>query len=527
MLAKAQAGDATAQEEVGEAYCDGRLVPQDYAQGLDWLKKAAAQGNSHAASRLGALYKFGMGDAPPNQFEAFNWYLTAAAGGGVADELEVADRYFKGKGVTQSYVQGLDWYIKAARQGSLKAQVELGIAYLNGLGATKDPEKAFTYFLRAAGQGNGMAQYYVASFFWNGTFVERDPIQAYKWCKVSITHYNSQEATDLWHTITSSLTAEQKAQGEVLVANWPREMEGNAARPLQATFTSGTSTKVPFELVNGNIAVHVTVNGNKELKFMLDTGAADSIIDGICTSALKLPRSSFYEAAGGIGKNTFLSNQTAPLQLGLPGLTFDQVSLAISPAMPGTDGFLGLDLVKNYVLKIDYVNKTLEFISPQSFNAADAGQPIPLTITHLKALVSVRIKNNDFESPAANFVLDTGCAGGIVLSQHFLLANTSLAFTRGRTGQAFGFGGNIREEMVACSSASLGDLTLQNPMVSLVAQDQGAFQRFNGLIGNKVWQYFDVTLDFPNGRLYLKPNSKYQELAPPPPKPLAAPAGPD
>ena len=42
-------------------YDDGRGVPQDYAQALVWLRKAADQGNAAAQTNLGAMYGLGLG----------------------------------------------------------------------------------------------------------------------------------------------------------------------------------------------------------------------------------------------------------------------------------------------------------------------------------------------------------------------------------------------------------------------------------------------------------------------------------
>jgi TPR repeat protein len=61
-----------AQAQLGIMYLNGRVVPQDYAQAVAWLRKAAAQGNADAQSGLGVMYTFGRG-APQDNARAVAW----------------------------------------------------------------------------------------------------------------------------------------------------------------------------------------------------------------------------------------------------------------------------------------------------------------------------------------------------------------------------------------------------------------------------------------------------------------------
>jgi len=529
LLASAGKGDADAQEQVGAAYCDGVGVAQDYHQGLIWLQKAADQNNTRAISWLGLIYANGFG-VPPDQTKAFQYYLAAAtAGNDPSDEMQVAERYARGNGVSPSDVESLSWNAKAAAQGNAQAQLETGLDYFNGKGSTRNPEKAFGYFLQASHRDVARAQYYMAYFYWNGIFVQRDPVQAYKWIELATIRDQEDDATALRHEVTSSLTPEQADKGEALLDDWPRERRGlGSMAPLHATFKSGTSATMPFENIDGEIVIATTINDHDKVKLMLDTGAAASLIDGMSVSQYQIPRSSTYDSLAGIGKQVVLGNHTDDLSLALPGLTFDHVSMNIAPCMPRIDGILGYDILGNYVIKIDYIAKTVEFMSPENFNAADAGQLLPCTLSRSKIYVKAKLNNSHSESDSADFVLDTGCSGGFVLSQHFTLSYPNLAFSKGMEGEAEGVGGSIWQEKVFCFGAQLGDILLKEPYVSVVKQDQGLFIHQSGLIGNEVWKNFELTIDYPGKKVYLKPNANFVES--PPPAPVATeakPRGPD
>ena len=76
-LPQARAGDAQAQNLVGEIFQKGLGVPPDYAAAAIWHRKAALQGHSAAAVNLGFLYEKGLG-VEQDPVEAFGWYRKAA-----------------------------------------------------------------------------------------------------------------------------------------------------------------------------------------------------------------------------------------------------------------------------------------------------------------------------------------------------------------------------------------------------------------------------------------------------------------
>ncbi len=72
-LPKAQAGDAEAQNYVGEIYEKGLGIEPDYELAHVWYKKAATQGNTKAQVNLGYLYEQGLG-VQQNKTIAMKWY---------------------------------------------------------------------------------------------------------------------------------------------------------------------------------------------------------------------------------------------------------------------------------------------------------------------------------------------------------------------------------------------------------------------------------------------------------------------
>src|SRR6188474_3085696 len=75
--AKAAAGDVVAQFSLGAMLYYGGA---DTAQGIDWIRKAAAQQHAAAEYQMGQVSDFGFGAAQDDR-EALAWYRKAAEHG--------------------------------------------------------------------------------------------------------------------------------------------------------------------------------------------------------------------------------------------------------------------------------------------------------------------------------------------------------------------------------------------------------------------------------------------------------------
>ena len=76
LRARAEAGDAEAQVNLGLMYANGEDVPQDDPKAVRWFRLAADQGNAVAQAYLGLAYADGLG-VPQDDAEAVRWYRAA------------------------------------------------------------------------------------------------------------------------------------------------------------------------------------------------------------------------------------------------------------------------------------------------------------------------------------------------------------------------------------------------------------------------------------------------------------------
>ncbi len=108
----ANAGDADAMFNIGQAYKLGRVFPKDLAAARDWFRRAALKGHLPAQANLGILL-YQAGEKP----EATRWLKSAA------------DR------------------------NEMRAQYVLGVAHWNGDGVPRSLGLAYAYLLRSSAQG--------------------------------------------------------------------------------------------------------------------------------------------------------------------------------------------------------------------------------------------------------------------------------------------------------------------------------------------------------------------------------------
>ena len=121
LLAKANAGDANAEVQVGEQYAHtgatehfSTVAGQDYQQAAAWYRKAADQKSIDGALHLAALHRDGGNGFPRDMEQAAAWYLKAADQGDVGAQGTLGVLYSMGQGVAHDDVEAYFWLDIAA-----------------------------------------------------------------------------------------------------------------------------------------------------------------------------------------------------------------------------------------------------------------------------------------------------------------------------------------------------------------------------------------------------------------------------
>ena len=120
--------------------------------GFSRLLARARAGNPSAQLEVAVRYQEGDG-VIRNDRVAGQWLQEAAAHGGADAEFQYAMTLLEGRGVVQDYQSAFKWMSKAAHRGYAPAQYQLGQFYQFGTGTAINKAEAYLWYNVAAAQG--------------------------------------------------------------------------------------------------------------------------------------------------------------------------------------------------------------------------------------------------------------------------------------------------------------------------------------------------------------------------------------
>ena len=120
----------------------------DYATAIAIWRPLAEAGDADAQFNLGQAYRLGRG-VPINLAVAKTWFERSAGKGHVDAQTTLGLLLFQ----SNEQAEGIKWLSKAAEQGEARAMLIYGTALVNGDTVTQDPVLGYAYVSRAAAQG--------------------------------------------------------------------------------------------------------------------------------------------------------------------------------------------------------------------------------------------------------------------------------------------------------------------------------------------------------------------------------------
>lgn len=286
------------------------------------------------------------------------------------------------------------------------------------------------------------------------------------------------------------------------------------------------SITIDFKSSSNLIIIPVAINNSDTLNFILDTGVRYPIITELpFVNKLNL---NFLQPINikGLGEGEQLTAyRSGNNVININGLVaYDQeIQMIISEnfqishilGIP-VHGLIGFNLFKDYVVKIDYTNNKITLIKPEYFTYKEKDKDIvfPLTFEQNKPFVRTSIVTDKNEDVPVKLLVDTGASDALWLSTNsdsrisLPESHIETFLGRGLSGDLFGKKGRI-------GAIWVGPLVLYEPIVAfpdneLVDQLIGKNDR-NGTLGAEILRRFYVTMDYPNKRLILRPNSDIKD----------------
>lgn len=266
---------------------------------------------------------------------------------------------------------------------------------------------------------------------------------------------------------------------------------------MSTTIRIQTTETQPF------ILLPVHVNGKGPFDFVLDTGAAMSIITEELASIIGIEGTEVKEALGSAGKKI-----KVPLgkldSISIGETRVEDVQIGIMKELPKCvgPGVLGYNFLKEFVLTIDYGSNLLTFTSPTDKKGCDRSLPnyVPLRLARPnRPILLVDVFVNAQET--YQFTLDTGASQTVVspeLAQQMSIKDI-------KVDSIIGVGGTTQSSVGILKSLSVGEASLRNITVIVAdifsALSQAVGTKFDGILGFNFLSKFKLEIDYPNESL--------------------------
>jgi len=277
-------------------------------------------------------------------------------------------------------------------------------------------------------------------------------------------------------------------------------------------------TSVPFQFKNNLILIPISIN-NQKFTFILDTGVSKTLLFNIkANDSVKLNNrkkirikglgaNEYYQAIKSTNNFIKIKNIIHPKAeiYSITEANFDFSSKI------GIDihGIIGADLLKNFIVEIDYAKKKIKFYKSKRIRLKrkKKWKEFPIKIINHKPYISLKMNNS-----IQNLLIDTGSGDALWLFED---KNNKIPKKYFEDYLGNGLSGEIHGKKAKMKDFFIGDFHLKNV---LVAYPDSTYIRYkkdnfirNGIIGGNILKRFKVILDYKDKRLLLKKNAKFNE----------------
>lgn len=267
----------------------------------------------------------------------------------------------------------------------------------------------------------------------------------------------------------------------------------------------------------GHIYLPATVCDTVQGEFVFDTGAADLYLDSLFHARhLSGTMPAGKGMIGGVGgKMQAIRILMEPITFTLPSGSYRWPN--ITPVLHlkeilgrRADGIVGLNFFKGKYLAINYPKGRFEVTDTLD----TAGyRRIPLLSQNNKLFIPASISVAG-KTIKGTFLLDTGSGGSVDLTsgtaRKYALQDAEIekAAYRNTSG---GVGGEAHHVNCIAQEIALDTFRLKDVRISYSRDKAGslASEKYDGLVGSRVLERFDVILDLKDMNLFLRPNANY------------------
>ena len=291
-------------------------------------------------------------------------------------------------------------------------------------------------------------------------------------------------------------------------------------------FNNKKKISFDFKHVGGLVIIPVSINGSPLMNFVLDTGSAYTVItnlDAINHFDLKKGKSI---TISGLGKDkteleAYLSYENS-IEIAQAHSSSVNIVLLYEKGFDlGTRfglpifGIIGYDLLKDFVVEINYIKDRITLYKPDHFYAKknlSKFHEVPLMIRQNKPYITLETEIDQKKIPL-QLLIDTGSWESLWL---FEKPHENIDVPENYVEDYLGYGlnGEIHGKRSRMEKLWIGPYEIKNLTTSYpdsLSVSQVSRNDRNGTIGSEILQRFTTIYDLGNRKLFLRKNSKFNE----------------
>ena len=289
---------------------------------------------------------------------------------------------------------------------------------------------------------------------------------------------------------------------------------------------SKESIIIPFEMILNLVIIELKINDSDPLSFILDSGLSTMLITELGPNdSLQLNFAKEMNLKG-LGEGEAIKalhsyGNTIRLK-GITGsnqdifLTLENEFNLSEKLGRRIHGIIGYDVFNNFIITIDYEKELLFFYTKESFNPelhAKSSLELPIEVIDFKSYIHSTIEQYNGKKVNVRLLIDTGASHSLWLDVHHNNKinipdrNIYSYLGTGLSGNIFGYYGRIQG--MKLGTYNLAEVVVAYPDSASIYHANNLHIR-NGSVGANVFRRFRLTVDYPNERIFLKPNKHFK-----------------
>jgi len=279
---------------------------------------------------------------------------------------------------------------------------------------------------------------------------------------------------------------------------------------------------LPFKLYeNKYVLLKLPVENRKDsLTFYFDTGASSTLLDKTIAKKFNITPNNTTNIQGASGNKSYELALNQKIQL-TKEHAIDSVSIILedlsrlnSAFSSSFDGIIGNDIIKNYITKIDFDKREIHLYKKKTVLDTKDYTEIPFTFKNNIEIpqfpISIELTNG--EKLSGDILFDSGAGLSLLINTPFQKKHDILK----KSGKYYSITtDNLSDKTVTIVSkvkkVAIGNFTFKS-LPFLIASDKegvSSFDGYLGILGSEIINRFNIILDYDTHKLYLKPNSLY------------------